>query len=147
MIDITFAPLSREHLDDMAEIEQLCFSMPWSRAMLADELVNDYAVYYVAEQAGRVAGYAGMHTLFDEAHITNIAVRPELRRMGVGGLLLDKLIRVAALGGVKTVTLEVRESNVGAIALYSKKGFLPAAIRKGYYDLPNEDAILMELKL
>lgn len=141
---ISLVPMCEEHLDGMAELEQACFSMPWSRAMLADELTNSYAMYYVAEDSGgRVAGYAGMHMILDEGHITNVAVSPDMRRRGIASALMDKLLRVAERGGIKHVTLEVRDSNRGAIELYMKKGFKPVAVRKDYYTQPREDGVLM----
>ena len=144
---ITIVPMCEAHVAEMAELEQVCFSMPWSYIMLRDELLNDFAVYYVAEIEGKVAGYAGIHMIFDDGHITNVAVHPDFRRNGIASALIDKLTRVADRSGVRKITLEVRESNEAAISLYTGKGFKPTAIRKNYYNLPNENAILMTRKL
>ncbi|MDR1116923.1 MAG: ribosomal protein S18-alanine N-acetyltransferase [Oscillospiraceae bacterium] len=144
---ITIQPMCPEHLDGMAELEQMCFSMPWSRAMLADELFNEYAVYYVAESGERVAGYIGAHMFLDEGHITNLAVSPDLRRQGIAGGLIDKLMRIAVKSEIKHMSLEVRESNAAAISLYLNKGFKVVGKRPGYYSGPKEDALLMTAEL
>lgn len=141
----SIVPMMQKHLDEMAEIEQQCFSMPWSRQSLADELVNEYACYFVAEdERGSVAGYAGMHLIVDEAYITNVAVRDDCRRMGLATALLTRLEHIAKESGVRRITLEVRESNDGARKCYESLGFSPIAVRKGYYIAPNEDAVIYE---
>lgn len=145
---INVVPMMPLHLDEMAALEQVCFSMPWSRAALADELQNEFATYFVAEDAdGRVAGYAGMHTIIDEAYITNVAVRPDLRRQGIASTLLRRLESIARMSGVTRITLEVRESNDAARSAYERLGFTPIAVRKGYYVQPAEDAVIYEKTL
>ncbi len=144
-MNFSIVPMMYKHLDEMAAIENECFSMPWSRQSIADELVNEFACYFVAEdERGAVAGYAGMHLIVDEAYITNVAVRSDLRRVGIATALLNRLGTIAREGGIRRVTLEVRESNDPARRCYERLGFHPIAVRKGYYIAPNEDAIIYE---
>lgn len=139
-------PMDRSHLKDVAAIERLCFSTPWTEAMLEEELYNDAASFLAAEgENGRVLGYAGLHVILDEGYIDNVAVRPEFRRCGVADALVDTFVR---FGGenLAFLTLEVRASNGPAIALYAKHGFQEAGRRTRYYTKPVEDAILMTLE-
>lgn len=147
MSDATTRPMCLADIDRLVPIELASFSVPWSRNMLEDELYNDKAYYLVAEYQGQVAGYAGMWQIFDEGHITNIAVDPAFRRRGIGSLLLDDLIAHARAQGIQALTLEVRVSNAPAISLYESKGFIAEGRRKRYYSDNNEDALIMWLRL
>ena len=113
--------------------------------MLAEELENACSAFLVALDAenGSVVGYAGLLAVADEGCITKMAVRPDCRRGGVAGQLLDVFIRFAEGSGLAFLTLEVRESNYAAIALYGSRGFRGEGRRKNYYDHPKEDAIIM----
>lgn len=131
-------------LDEVLAIEKRSFSNPWSRFAFYNELVhNDYAHYLVALEAGRVVGYGGLWLILDEAHITNIAVQPELRGRGYGQEILTALLGWAKALGARAVTLEVRESNKVAQNLYLKNGFSARGRRRRYYSDNNEDAIVM----
>lgn len=137
------APMAAEHLEQIAAIEKECFSRPWTVEMLREELFNPAASYIVAEDGeGNVLGYAGMRAVLDEGYIDNIAVRPDCRRRGIAGALLEVFCRFGTVH-LAFLTLEVRESNEAAIGLYEKHGFSAAGRRKGYYENPCEDAILM----
>jgi ribosomal-protein-alanine N-acetyltransferase len=140
---IRIVPMERRHLDAVAALEPLCFTEPWPIASFVGELNNPLAVYFVAEQDGAVLGYAGMHAILDEGHVTNIAVAPGHRRLGIGRRLCETLIRGAAMRKLRLLTLEVRESNTAARALYRAYGFTDTGRRRGYYQTPPEDAILM----
>ena len=141
---VTIAPMTAEHLDEIAELERLCFSDPWSRNMLAESLKNDLSAYLVAlDDAGRVAGYAGLTVVLDEGSIDNIAVRPDCRRRGVASQLLDVFLNFARGNRLAFLTLEVRASNYAAIALYGSRGFREVGRRKKYYEHPTEDALIM----
>ena len=141
---IQITPMTAEHLDEVAELERLCFSDPWSRNLLAESLKNDLSAYLVALDAdGRVVGYAGLTVVLDEGSIDNIAVRPDCRRRGVAAQLLDVFINFARGAGLAFLTLEVRASNYAAIALYGSRGFREAGRRKNYYERPQEDALIM----
>ena len=137
--------MTREHLDEVAALERACFSAPWSRNMLAEELDNAAAAYLVALDAadGSVVGYAGLLVVLDEGYITNVAVRPESRRAGVASALLDVFVSFAEGNRLAFLTLEVRASNYGAIALYGSRGFRGVGRRPNYYEHPKEDAIIM----
>jgi ribosomal-protein-alanine N-acetyltransferase len=138
-------PMNRSHLAAVAAIERACFSAPWSEAMLAEELYNDNASYMVAQgQENAVLGYAGLQVVLDEGYITNVAVVPAFRRQGVADALIAAFCRFGK-EKLAFLTLEVRASNLAAIALYGKHGFSPVGRRKNYYDHPVEDAILMTL--
>lgn len=133
-------------LDEVLEIERLSFHTPWSRRSFLYELLeNQRALYITARHAetGSILGYIGMWVIFDEGHITNLAVRPEYRRHGIGAFLLDNLAALAKERGVSRLTLEVRQSNIGAQLLYTKHGFTSSGIRRRYYRDNNEDALIM----
>ena len=146
--DLTFGPLLPQHIDDMERIEVECFSVPWSREALLDELDNPSAHYVVCtDPQGNVVGYIGSRIILDSADITNVAVRPQYRRQGIGYELVNRMLEEMILRGVSSVLLEVRESNLPAQNCYARAGFTPVGRRKGYYDLPKEDALLMGRQL
>ena len=141
---VRIVPMNADHLDEIAELERICFSTPWSRNMLAEELDNACSAFLVAEDdAGKVAGYAGIQVVLDEGYITNVAVRPECRRNGIAGKLLQVFLDFGQANHLAFLTLEVRASNYDAIALYGSRGFRSVGRRKNYYEHPKEDAIIM----
>ena len=141
---VRIVPMNGDHLDEVAELERICFSVPWSRNMLAEELDNLLSAFLVAlDDSGRVVGYAGLQVVLDEGYITNVAVRPECRRMGVASQLLQVFLNFAKANRLAFLTLEVRASNYDAIALYGSRGFRSVGRRKNYYEHPREDAIIM----
>ena len=141
---VRIVPMTADHLDEVAELERLCFSVPWSRNMLAEELDNALSAMLVAlDDQGRVAGYAGLQVILDEGYITNVAVRPDCRRQGVAGQILQVFLDFAQAQGLAFLTLEVRASNQAAILLYGSRGFRGMGRRKNYYEHPQEDAIIM----
>ena len=141
---VRIVPMNADHLDEIAELERICFSTPWSRNMLAEELDNACSAFLVAEDdAGKVAGYAGLQVILDEGYITNVAVRPECRRNGIAGKLLQVFLDFGQANHLAFLTLEVRASNYDAIALYGSRGFRSVGRRKNYYEHPKEDAIIM----
>ena len=133
----------KRHLDALQRLEQQCFSIPWTREQLEAELPDGHHEFLVAEAGEEVLGYVGMMYVLDEGYISNVAVAPGYRRRGIGAALITELLRRAEALALAFVTLEVRESNVPAVALYESFGFAPVGRRKGYYDAPKEDAILM----
>ena len=141
---VRIVPMNADHLDEVAELERICFSTPWSRNMLAEELDNACSAFLVAEDdAGRVVGYAGLQVILDEGYITNVAVRPECRRNGIAGKLLQVFLDFGQANHLAFLTLEVRASNYDAIALYGSRGFRSVGRRKNYYEHPKEAAIIM----
>ena len=136
-------PMAAEHLEQIAALEEQCFSTPWTVDMLREELFNPAASYIVAEGGeGKVLGYAGVQVVLDEGYITNIAVDPDYRQQGVASALLDVFCRFGE-SHLAFLTLEVRASNQAAIGLYMKHDFAQVGRRKNYYERPKEDASLM----
>lgn len=131
-------------LPELAAIEKSCFSSPISEDMLQYMLGNARQYLAAAVDAeNRVLGYAGMMTVLDEGYIENIAVHPDARRNGIGAALVQHLLDEGAERELLFLTLEVRESNAPARALYEKYGFEIVGVRKNYYEKPTENAILM----
>ncbi len=145
MKKVTIVPMSAEHLNEVAALELACFSRPWSRQMLAEELDNQCAAFLVAlePQTQKVVGYAGLLVAADEGYVTNVATEPSRRRQGVARQLLQVFDNFARGNRLAFLTLEVRPSNTAAIALYQSFGFTEAGRRRNYYDLPREDAIIL----
>ena len=135
---------SPRHLPELETLEKRCFSLPWTEEMLMGQLPDDNHEFLAAEsESGELLGYVGMMTVLDEGYISNVAVAPEQRRQGIADALIAALLERAALRALSFVTLEVREHNEPAIALYAKHGFVPVGLRKNYYEAPVENAILM----
>ena len=145
MKQVKIVPMAAEHLDRLEQLERMCFSRPWSKKMLAEELDNQCAAFLVAVEPDteKVVGYAGLLVVADEGYITNVAVDPSCRRQGVAGQLLQVFDSFAQGNHLAFLTLEVRPSNAAAIALYEGFGFAEAGRRRNYYDLPKEDALIL----
>ena len=141
---VRIVPMKTEHLDAVAELERTCFTVPWSRSALAEELDNALSAFLVAlDETDRVVGYAGLQVVLDEGYITNVAVRPDCRRCGIAGKLLDVFERFAEGNRLAFLSLEVRASNYAAIALYGQHGYRGVGRRRNYYEHPKEDAVIM----
>lgn len=142
MIDIV--PMTEKHIDDVAELDKICFHIPWTREDFEKEIKeNNMAIYFVAVDNYKAIGYAGMWHVVNEGHITNVAVLPEYRRQGIGDMLMEAVDKKADELEIEGVTLEVRISNYGAQKLYTKHGYKPEGFRKKYYTDTNEDAVIM----
>jgi [ribosomal protein S18]-alanine N-acetyltransferase len=145
---IAFRPMELRDIDQIYEIESKSFTTPWSKEAFYNELTkNKFAFYTVLEVEDEVVGYCGSWVIVDEVHITNIALLPEYRGMKLGEALLCKVMDIVREMGAKTMTLEVRVSNIPAQSLYRKLGFQDGAIRKQYYTDNMEDAIVMWVNL
>lgn len=132
-------------LDDIYELDMQTFAMPWSKAALSyDILENDNAFVIVAEYEGEFAGYADIWTVLDEADLNSIAVRVDFRRKGIGDAIMLAMTEILSANGVATINLEVRVSNMPAIKLYKKYGFNECGVRPGYYLDNGEDALIMK---
>lgn len=131
------------HIGRVSEIEKMCFSHPWSRQSLESELANDTSVFFAATENNDVIGYIGASAVLDEGYIFNIAVDENHRCKGVGSALVDTLVTYGKKNNLSFLTLEVRQSNISAMSLYSKFGFIKVGERKDYYSQPKENAILM----
>ncbi len=130
-------------IDRIAHMETICFEDPWTREMVAEEFSDkNPSRYYIAEQGEDILGYAGIWLVPPEGYISNIAVHPDFRRRGIASALLGVLIYESLKFGVEDLSLEVRESNEEAWALYLKFGFEIEGMRPGYYR-DGEDAYIM----
>lgn len=139
-------PMDKSHLDAVAALERVCFSKPWPRSMLEDELYNPNVSLVVAEgEDGAVLGYGEVGVVLDEGCLEKIAVDPAWRRQGVAEAILSAYLRFGR-AKLAFLTLEVRASNEAAIGLYKKLGFEEVGRRKGYYTEPKEDAVLMTVE-
>lgn len=139
---ITIEKMSREHLSEVASIEEMSFSLPWSLESL-ELMLTEQASALVALEDGRVLGYVGMMCVLDEGQIINVAVHPDARRRGVGRRLMEAAEAYAKERGIVFLSLEVRESNIAARSLYSSLGWEEQGIRKGFYSHPVENACVM----
>ncbi|WZL73781.1 ribosomal protein S18-alanine N-acetyltransferase [Clostridiaceae bacterium 35-E11] len=144
MAKILIRNMTMEDVAAVLQIEHQCFSIPWTEESFRTELAkNKLARYVVAEVEGQVVGYGGMWIIVDEAHVTNIAVHPEVRGKGYGNKIVAAMIDMAKKEGVLRMTLEVRKSNEVAQTLYKRWGFTSCGIRPRYYEDNQEDAIIM----
>ncbi|KPU26906.1 30S ribosomal protein S18 [Caloranaerobacter sp. TR13] len=144
MSKIIIRDMTEEDIDEVLDIEKKSFKTPWSRDAFVKEVnQNKLAKYIVASIEGKVVGYGGVWIIVDEGHITNIAVHPNFRGLGIGNLLVEGLIGTCRERGINRMTLEVRKSNNIAKSLYKKYGFKEYGIRPGYYSDTKEDAIIM----
>ena len=137
--------LSEENSAAVAEIEKLCFSKPWSEGTVSSEIKSGFSDFFGAFSEGELAGYIGGRTICGETEIFNVAVAPEFRRKGMADALIKKFIEAVREKETQVIFLEVRTSNLGAISLYEKNGFVFCGIRKDYYTDPKENALLMRL--
>ena len=135
--------MTTEDCAQVAAIETMSFSMPWSLHAFTEAARNPNYRFLVAEENGEILGYCGFVYVLDEAEIPNVCVSAEARRRGIGRALMSALVEMAGELGIVTLHLEVRKSNLPAQNLYHAIGFEEIGIRKNFYDLPKEDAILM----
>lgn len=147
-MEYTIAPMLRAHLEQVEAIERACFTDPWSGRLLREMLEAENTVSLAAlTPDGTVLGYISFSFVLDEGGVNNLAVRPDCRRQGVASALLRQAERLAREKGLAFLILEVRPSNLEAVALYGKHGYAQAGRRKNYYLHPREDAIYMKLEL
>ncbi len=135
--------LTNATVEEVAALEQEIFSEPWSAEAIAAEVDNPLSVFLVALLDGKVVGYVGMHHVVDEGYIANLAVKEGMRRQGIATQLLQSLDEYAEKNRLEFVTLEVRQSNEEAIALYEKNGYRVEGRRKDFYRRPREDGLIM----
>ena len=135
-----------KHIAGVCEVENRSFAVPWTERMFHDELINPMARYVVLldkQQPGHVIAYAGYWKIFDEGHITNVAVHPDWRGRKAATYLMQQMMQLAASEGMNSMTLEVRRSNLTAQGLYTKLGFAVEGVRPKYYEDNGEDALIM----
>jgi ribosomal-protein-alanine N-acetyltransferase len=142
--DLRITPMRRRHLRGVLRIEQEVYPRPWSYGLYLGELaLRGPRVYVVARAGHRVVGYGGLMLVGEDAHITTLAVDPELHGQRLGTRILLVLADLARDNAVDHLTLEVRMGNEPGKALYRRFGFAPAGIRKNYYAEVGEDALVM----
>ena len=142
--DIELTKMRRRHLRRVLAIEARVYPRPWSASLFLSELAQRATrSYIVAKHEGEVVGYSGMMFTGTEAHVTNIAVDPDFHGRKVGSRLLLRLLTEAIARGARTLSLEVRVSNLPAQTMYGKFGFSVVGVRKGYYIETKEDALVM----
>lgn len=136
--------MTLEDIDQIMEIENQSFKEPWKFNDFADTLEYENIVFLVAKDDNNLVGYCGIYMSVDQADIANVAVSSLYRRKGIAQELINNILSIAKERSVKEVFLEVRLSNVKAISLYEKMGFVEIGLRKAYYANPKEDALLMK---
>lgn len=135
--------MNESHVTQVAELEKLCFSDPWSENSITSELVNKLSYWLVAVEGDTVAGYIGSQSVLGESDMMNVAVHPDFRRQGIAKRLVLTLVEGLKVRGNHCLSLEVRASNEPAIRLYEKLGFLQVGRRPKYYRNPREDALIL----
>lgn len=138
-----FRKMTLQDLDGVMQIEKQSFTLPWSRESYLGELKNSFATYLVCDCGGEIAGYGGIWVVFEEAHITNVAVALDFRQAGIGTAIMEELEKTAREKKALRVLLEVRPSNQAALKVYQNLDYIPTGMRKHYYSDNNEDAIIM----
>ena len=135
--------MNENNIHSVKQIEDECFSNPWSFESLNAELSKVGACFYVAEDDEEAMGYIGFNMVLDEGYIANLAVKEKYRRKGVANALLQKVVDTAKENNLAFVSLEVREGNIPAINLYNKFGFTKQGVRKNFYRNPTENGLIL----
>ena len=135
--------MGAQHVAQVAALEKLCFSDPWSEKSIGSELENPLSLWLVAEEEGAVWGYVGSQTVMGETDMMNVAVHPDYRNQGIATALIVGLVEELLRQGSHCLTLEVRASNETAIRVYERLGFTELGRRKNYYRNPREDALIL----
>ena len=142
-MSLRIRPMEAGDIPALTRMEQEIFSMPWSADSFAGLLIRDYHLAVVAEAEGEIAGCAVATLLADEGEIDKVMVAERFRRRGIAARLVDALLAEAKRRGAAAMTLEVRMSNLPAIGLYERAGFVTEGVRPGFYEKPAEDALIM----
>lgn len=141
--DITIQRMGQEDVDEVARLERLSFSDPWSKSSFEHELNNRFSIPLVAKSGTEIVGYCCLWHTYEQMEIATIAVAPHFRRKGIGSSMMKRILQEAERRGCSSVILSVRVSNKAAVGLYRKFGFTELERRKRYYRSPEEDAIVM----
>lgn len=136
--------MTAEDVPQVARLEAVCFSHPWSERSVTGELTNPLSLWLVAAENDLVIGYVGSQSVLGEADMMNVAVSPQYRNKGIARRLILDLIAALKENGVHCLTLEVRASNEPAIHLYQTLGFEQVGKRPNYYAAPKEDALILK---
>ncbi len=147
LLDVKLVRLEPQHLPRVLEIENRCFSQPWSEASFLKLTDNPDSLCLCALSRGRVIGYSCCWVLIESAELGNIAVDPDYQSRSVGRKLLSETIKICRRRKVTFLFLKVRVSNRKAIELYKLFGFIKVGLRRNYYTQPVEAALIMKLEL
>ena len=139
--DVSISVATQNDIPAIANIEEHCFSTPWSKNAIRESMESN-TTFYVATIDNNIAGYMGLSKIVGEGYVTNVAVLPEYRRRGIGKKLLEFVIENSK-NELEFISLEVRVSNVAAISLYESFDFKNVGLRKRFYTNPQEDAFIM----
>ena len=139
--------MTSSDVPEVARIETTAFSTPWSEGTFRSLLDRSGVELWVAEWEDQLVAYAILWKVLDEGELANIAVRRDLQGRGIGSGLLSRMLEVAVDSGVRSLYLEVRESNGRAREMYARRGFHEIGVRKGYYEGPREDARVLKKSL
>jgi ribosomal-protein-alanine N-acetyltransferase len=143
-VPVVIAPMRTRDLRGVLKIEEAVFPQPWPHRLFVEELAQRKTRAYRAAWVGRgIVGFAGQMFVDDESHVNNIAVDPAWQGRGLGVAILSDLVRIGLARGVRHLTLEVRVGNDPALALYRRFGLAPVGVRRNYYPVTGEDAIVM----
>ena len=143
MQKIKVATMSRSDVDEVMQIEKECPVECWNKTNYEESLKNPAYDILVAKSENEILGFVSMYAAVDEGYICNIAVRKAAQNQGIGTRLITKTMELSKAKNLKFLSLEVRESNVNAIAFYEKLGFANLGVRKNFYSNPSEHAIIM----
>ena len=144
---IKIEKMDESHVAPIAQLETLCFSDPWSENSIASELASRLSYWLVAVEDGQVLGYIGSQNVLGESDMMNVAVHTDHRRRGIAEMLVTALSHDLKERDNVCLTLEVRASNMPAVGLYKKLGFVQVGLRKNYYRNPREDALILRKAL
>ena len=134
-------------IDQILKIENSSFPVPWSAKAFEEEINKSISNLWAIISEQRLLAYICFWMFDEEIHILNFAVHPQKRNMGLGKILLRNLIEIGTAGGIENIWLEVRPSNIPALSIYKRYGFVESGRRRGYYRDSQEDAIIMTLDL
>ena len=140
--EVTVAPATFNDLDAIHRLEQAAFPSPWRREFFESELRAESRLNLVARRGPTLIGYLFAMWFFDEMHINKIAVDESERRRGIAVALMRECDDFAMRNGIKSISLEVRETNAGAQAFYTRLGFGSLYVRPRYYP-DGEAAVVM----
>lgn len=143
MSEIVIRTMLQSDLPEVCQIEKENFSLPWSEKSFSESMERMDTIFLAALEGNEVVGYLGCYCICGTGEITNVAVKSTHRRKGIGGKLLEKLYKEGIALECEEYFLEVRESNEAAIGLYTRQGFVKEGIRKNFYEMPVENAVIM----
>jgi len=145
-MDIKITRMKKTDLPEVMELEKESFTWPWTKRMFTEELDRNFSYILLARDGeGVLQGFICFWLMQGEADILNVAVRDKARRKGVGTALAVATFKFGSERGVTSATLEVREKDASAVAFYESLGFVRAGLRKGYYESPRDNAVIMWL--